>query len=132
LPIDPEKQILKVQISSTFAMLARQTNSPTEVRKHFFELLEKVTSDRQLVVVKRKDKENVVLIAESDLSSLMETAYLLKSPQNAQRLLAAIERSKARDEQPTEHKTTEQALEELKQELGLGKEEGKAAAATES
>jgi antitoxin YefM len=113
-------------------MLAHQTNSPTEVRKHFFELLEKVTSDRQLVVIKRKDKENVVLIAESDLSSLMETAYLLKSPQNAQHLLAAIERSKARDEQPTEPKTTERAIEELKQELGLGKEEGKASGSTES
>jgi antitoxin YefM len=112
-------------------MLAHQTNSPTEVRKHFFELLEKVTNDRQLVVVKRKDKENVVLIAESDLSSLMETAYLLKSPKNAQHLLAAIERSKARDEQPTEPKTTEQAIAELKQELGLGKEKG-TAVSTES
>jgi antitoxin YefM len=131
LLIDKEKQILNVQLSGTFVMLAHQTNSPTEVRKHFFELLEKVTSDRQLVVIKRKDKENVVLIAESDLSSLMETAYLLKSPQNAQHLLAAIERSKARDEQPTEPKTTEQAIEELKQELGLGKEEG-TAVSTES
>jgi antitoxin YefM len=97
-------------------MLLHQTNSPTEVRKHFFELLEKVTSNRQLVVVKRKDKENVMLIAESELSSLMETVYLLKSPQNAQHLLAAIERSKARDEQSLEPKTTEQAIEELKQE----------------
>jgi antitoxin YefM len=85
-------------------MLTHQTNSPTEVRKHFFELLKKVTSDRQLVIVKRKNKENVVLIAESDLSSLMEAAYLLKSPQNAQHLLAAIERSKARDEQFLEPK----------------------------
>jgi antitoxin YefM len=81
-------------------MLLHQTNSPTEVRKHFFELLEKVTSDRQLVVVKRKDKENVVLIAESELSSLMETVDLLKSSQNAQHLLAAIERSSQKTEPP--------------------------------
>ncbi|WP_225902662.1 type II toxin-antitoxin system Phd/YefM family antitoxin [Pseudanabaena sp. PCC 6802] len=31
-------------------------------------------------MINRKGKENVVLLAESDLSSLMETAYLLKSP----------------------------------------------------
>jgi antitoxin YefM len=85
-------------------MLLHQTNSSKEVRKHFFKLLEKVTCDRQLIVIKRKHKENVVLIAESDLSSLMETVYLIRSPKNAQHLLAAIERSKARDEQSLELK----------------------------
>ena len=54
----------------------------------------------------------------------METAYLLKSPRNAQLLLEAVERSKARDEQPLDPKTTEQALQELRQELSIGQEEG--------
>ena len=103
-------------------MSAYQTTSPTEARKHFFELLEKVTGDRQVIVVRRKGKENVVLIAESDLSSLMETAYLLKSPKNAQLLLEAIERSKARDEQLSEQKPTEEAIQELRQELSIGQE----------
>ena len=49
--------------------------------------------------------------------NLSETAYLLRSPNNAQRLLAAIERSKARDTQQFAYKTTEQAIADLKQEL---------------
>ncbi len=101
-------------------MTSAYHTSPTDARKHFFELLEKVTGDRQVIVISRKGKENVVLIAESDLSSLMETAYLLKSPRNAQLLLEAVERSKARDEQPLDPKTTEQALQELRQELSIG------------
>jgi antitoxin YefM len=109
-------------------MLTFQTATPTEARKHFFELLEKVTDLRDVVVINRKGKENVVLIAESDLSSLMETAYLLRSPQNAQRLLAAIERSKARDEEPLESKNVDRSIQELRQELGIGQEESKATA----
>lgn len=49
--------------------------------------------------------------------NLSETAYLLRSPNNAQRLLEAIERSKARDTQQFAYKTTEQAIADLKQEL---------------
>ncbi len=79
--------------------------SPTDARKRFFELLDMVTKEHYVVVVNRRDAENVALIAESDLSSLMETVYLLRSPENAKRLFAAIERSKARDEQPLEHKS---------------------------
>jgi antitoxin YefM len=104
-------------------MLACQSTSPTEARKNLFELLEKVTNDRQILVINRKGKENVVLTAESDLSSLLETAYLLKSPKNAQHLLQAIERSLLRDEQPIVPKTTQHAIEELKQELRIGKKE---------
>jgi antitoxin YefM len=110
----------------THIMLPFQTATPTEARKQFFTLLEKVTDLRNLVVINRKGKENVVLIAESDLSSLIETAYLLKSPKNARHLLAAIERSQARDAQPVEPKSTGQAIAELKQELVLEQEEDKA------
>ncbi len=105
-------------------MLTDETASPTDARKNFFNLLERVAKDHQIIVVQRRDGENVALIAESDLSSLMETAYLLKSPRNAQRLQAALERSKARDGQPaSSNKSTEQAIAQLKEELGIGKEE---------
>jgi antitoxin YefM len=117
---------MHVHGSGTYIMLPFQTATPTEARKHFFALLEKVTDLRNLVVINRKGKENVVLIAESDLSSLIETAYLLKSPKNARHLLAAIERSQARDTQPVEPKSTGQAIAELKQELGVDQEEEKA------
>lgn len=53
------------------------------------------------------------MIAESDLSSLYETAYLLKSPRNAERLFEALERSKARDAQPLDIVSTEEAIAQL-------------------
>jgi antitoxin YefM len=107
-------------------MLVQSTASPTDARKNFFSLLDQVANDHQVVVVKRREGENVVLIAESDLSSLYETAYLLKSPKNAQRLFDALERSKARDEQSVEATSTEQAIAQLRQEFGFEQEEGKA------
>jgi len=104
-------------------MAIASTTSATEARKNFFSLLEQVAKDHQIVVVQRRDSENVALIAESDLSSLMETTYLLKSPKNAQRLQDALKRSQSRDGQSVVSRPTEQAIAELKQELGIGKEE---------
>ncbi|MBW4619719.1 MAG: type II toxin-antitoxin system Phd/YefM family antitoxin [Cyanosarcina radialis HA8281-LM2] len=63
------------------------------------ELLDRVTSDR-IVVIKRQDGRNVALIAEDELNSLLETVYLLHSPENAKRLFEALEWSKARDGYP--------------------------------
>ncbi|WP_325079154.1 hypothetical protein [Sphaerospermopsis aphanizomenoides] len=53
-----------------------------------------------------------------NLESLLETTYLLRSPNNAARLLTALERAKARTLKP-------QSINELRQELGIDeKEEG--------
>jgi len=93
--------------------------SASDARQHFFELMDMVTNDHYVVLVNRRGGENVAMIAESDLSSLMETVYLLRSPENARRLHAAIERSKERDEQPQERKTTDEAIEELIGKLGI-------------
>lgn len=82
-----------------------------------------VTNEHYVVLVNRRGRENVAMIAESDLSSLMETVYLLRSPENARRLFAAIERSKEREGQSLEHKTTEEAIEDLKKGLGIVEEE---------
>jgi antitoxin YefM len=43
-----------------------------------------------VVVIQRRGEEEVAMIAASELESLMETAYLLRSPANAERLLAAL------------------------------------------
>jgi antitoxin YefM len=58
----------------------------------------------------------VALIAESDLTSLFETVYLLRNPANDRRLLDAIAESKSGKIQP-------QTVEELKQELRIGSED---------
>ncbi|EDX71985.1 hypothetical protein MC7420_5129 [Coleofasciculus chthonoplastes PCC 7420] len=52
------------------------------------------------------------MISESDLTSLVETVYLFRSPTNARRLLDAIEESKTGKIKP-------QTIEELEQELGI-------------
>jgi len=82
------------------------------------ELCEQVVEDRHFVIITRPEGENVALIAADDLNSLLETAYLLRSSNNAARLLTALERAKTRTLQP-------QSINELRQELGIGeKEEG--------
>jgi antitoxin YefM len=108
-------------------MLVQSTASPTDARKNFFALLEQVANDHQVVIVKRRDGENVALISESDLASLYETAYLLKSPPNARRLFEALERSQARDQQPKQDlPATEQAVAQLRQECGFEQEKDQA------
>ena len=52
----------------------------------------------------------------TELSSLLETAYLLRSPKNAARILSALERSKARTTEPM-------TVDELCEELGIVKPE---------
>lgn len=81
-------------------MLPIVSTSATDARKRFFELLEMVVNDHHIVLVNCWGGENVALIAESDLSSLMETVYLLRSPENARHLFKALEWSKANDEKP--------------------------------
>lgn len=100
-------------------MLSYEITSPTEARNDFFKLLEQVAENHQIYLINRRDGENVALIAESDLRSLVETIYLLRSPANAHRLLDALEESKSGSIQP-------QTIEELQQELRIGQEEEKA------
>jgi len=97
-------------------MFSYEITSPTEARNGFFQLLDQVVENHQVFIIKRREGENVALIAESDLTSLVETVYLLRNPANGRRLLDAIAQSKSGKIQP-------QTIEELKQELGIGSEE---------
>jgi antitoxin YefM len=99
-------------------MLSYKITSPTDARNDFFKLLDQVVENHQVYIINRRDSENVALIAESDLVSLVETVYLLRSPENARRLLDAIEESKTGKIQP-------QTMAELQQELGIEQEEEK-------
>jgi antitoxin YefM len=84
----------------------------TSARDNFAELWDKAIEDREVIIISRLDHEDVALVAASELSSLMETAHLLRSPKNAQRLLSAIARSRAEEGNP-------QTIDELRTELGL-------------
>ncbi|MBE7529386.1 MAG: type II toxin-antitoxin system Phd/YefM family antitoxin [Chloroflexi bacterium] len=91
------------------------TTTYTNVRANLTRYLDQVTDNRELVVIQRRGHEDVIMISADELNSLLETAHLLRSPQNAERLLAALERARAHSELP-------QSVESLKSELGLADE----------
>ena len=57
-------------------------------------LLDEVASTREAVTIQRAGHPDVALLPADELSSLTETAYLLRSPRNAERLLGALERAR--------------------------------------
>jgi antitoxin YefM len=62
----------------------------THVRTNLAKTMEKVCDDHDPVIVTRQNQNSVVIISLDDYESLVETAYLLRSPKNAQRLIKAI------------------------------------------
>lgn len=62
----------------------------SQARANLARLLDEVTENREVVIIRRRNGEDAALIAASELTSLMETAYLLRSPANAERLLTAL------------------------------------------
>lgn len=68
-----------------------KTMSYTESRARYAEVLDGVVDDREEVVITRAGHEPVVIVSLADYESLRETAYLLRSPANARRLLDSIE-----------------------------------------
>jgi antitoxin YefM len=74
-----------------------KTVSFTEARNNLAETLDAVVNDAEPVVVTRADHEPVVIVSKRDYESLVETAYLLRSPTNARRLLASTSRLEAGD-----------------------------------
>jgi antitoxin YefM len=103
-------------INNTFS---RQETSPTAARQDFFQMLDRIAKEREICIINRPDGENIALIPESDLNSLIETVYLFRSPANARRLLDALDEAKS-------GKIVPQSIEDLQLELGVsGKEEEK-------
>lgn len=84
----------------------------TQARDGLAKLLDRVNHDREVVVIQRRGEEDVAMIAASELESLMETAYLLRSPANAERLLSALGRA-------LKGEGTPQSLENLRREIDL-------------
>lgn len=59
-------------------------------RANLTAVMDKVEQDRAPVLITRQKGEPVVLMSLADYNALEETAYLLRSPKNAQRLLNAV------------------------------------------
>ncbi|MDA0799935.1 MAG: type II toxin-antitoxin system prevent-host-death family antitoxin [Chloroflexi bacterium] len=62
----------------------------TAVRQNLAKTMESVCRDHAPVIVTRKQNESVVIMSLEDYEALEETAYLLRAPRNARRLLESI------------------------------------------
>ena len=60
-----------------------KTMSYTESRARYAEVLDGVTNDREEVIITRAGHDPVVIVSLDDYESLRETAYLMRSPENA-------------------------------------------------
>jgi len=66
----------------------------TQARERLASLMDQVTDTREPVLIRRRGREPVALVAADELASWQETAYLLRSPKNVRRLLEASERAR--------------------------------------
>jgi antitoxin YefM len=62
----------------------------SQARQELAKTMDKVCDDHSPVIITRKSQRSVVMIALEDYQALEETAYLLRSPKNARRLLESI------------------------------------------
>lgn len=84
----------------------------TEARANLGALLDAAVNNREVVIIQRPGAEDAALIAADELAGLLETAHLLRSPANAERLLATLARIR-------EGAGTPQSVETLRREFGL-------------
>jgi antitoxin YefM len=84
----------------------------TQARASLAKLLDLVTQDREIVIIQRRGGEAVALISAEELSSLIETSYLLRSPANAERLLNALGRA-------LKNEGSSLTIDDLRREVGI-------------
>jgi antitoxin YefM len=84
----------------------------TQARAQLATLLDQVTNNREIVIIQRRGEEDVALIAADELAGLLETVHLIRSPANADRLLATLARVRQRVGTP-------QSIDQLRTEVQL-------------
>lgn len=88
----------------------------TSLRENLASILDQVVDQQETVIVRRRGSRDVALVPARELAGLMETAHLLRSPENARRLLAALNRA-------TQGKGKPANINELRREILGGKGE---------
>ena len=71
---------------------------PTQVsysyaRQNLAKILREAEERQEAVIIRRRGREDMALVPADELRSLEETAHLLRSPKNAQRLLQALRKA---------------------------------------
>jgi antitoxin YefM len=62
----------------------------TTVRAHLADTMDRVCEDHEPIIITRNGEQAVVMMSLEDYKALEETAYLLRAPKNARRLLEAV------------------------------------------
>ncbi|MEO5961760.1 MAG: type II toxin-antitoxin system prevent-host-death family antitoxin [Opitutaceae bacterium] len=62
----------------------------TAARENLAATMDRVCDDREPVIITRNRDQAVVMVSLEDYKALEETAYLTRSPKNAQRLRSAL------------------------------------------
>lgn len=88
------------------------TISASEARQRLFPLLEQVNTDHEPVRITSKAGDAVLMSAD-DYDSWQETVYLLRSPENARRLMEAVARDKASQSAPAQYNKSIDDLREM-------------------
>jgi antitoxin YefM len=88
----------------------------TKARESLAALCDEVASTREPAIITRRDKDDVALIAADELASILETAHLLRSERNTQRLLKALMRANT-------GKGRVSTVEQLRKRVGLDEKE---------
>ena len=73
----------------------------SQAREQLKSLMDRAVDDREVILVRRRTGGDVAMIAADELESLVETAHLLRSEKNAQRLLTALSRARSKNIAPT-------------------------------
>jgi antitoxin YefM len=85
----------------------------SSARANLAKLCDEVAENQRIVIISRRGRHDVALISADELSGLLETAHLLRSPKNAERLLTALNRAKVK-------KPRAKSVAALRKELGVG------------
>ena len=72
----------------------------SQAREQLKTLMDRAVDDREVIVVRRRAGGAVAMIAADELESLVETAHLLRSTKNAERLLTALTRARTESVKP--------------------------------
>ena len=84
----------------------------THARASLATLLDQVTKNREVVIIQRRGSEDVAMITADELAGILETAHLLRSPNNAKRLLTSLDRVQKESGIP-------QTIDDLRNEVGF-------------
>lgn len=98
--VDTANSIRTVVLYKQGATFMTIETTYTQAREQLKALMDRAVDDREVILVRRRSGDAVAMIAADELQSLLETAHLLRSPKNAERLLTALARARSENLSP--------------------------------